>query len=527
MKITEQKTLFAFDCGATNWRLYRSQYVVDEFEVQILGEPSPSPLTSFVDRRLPAVLLLSPDGTRLESYGENAQSQVDNEASRLHIRDYFKPCIGAHLEDHPQPHQLRYTNKQALDFTRIMLEAVLTQLLREKWQTGSFDERMIFTFAYPVHWQTDHDGVIYQEFSAMVRGCFPEDLKTNIRFVSEPEAAILSLQRQGHLQLLPPGKATLIIDVGGSTTDLVAGEVDPISGELIFVGRYGEPFGGGNYDSAIANSISDELLIPASAIGNDPSALLSLRNVAKRLKESLSRQLLFDPQTRHAPQRTVTLVMRDGEIYRGIIKLDEDRFNGITSHLSSSFDSLVEAGLREIGLKDEAYGQVVLVGGGSQLFSIYRTLEKRFEGTSLVLADNPEESVVLGASLEYEAEAAKKRPTLLFMQVDGINIEETPDIESQIFSLESESGTKFTLESGENRVGRSPENEIHLVSEKVSRLHAKLVVSEGKLEVVDLGSTNGSFVNGARLEKKERVTMQPDDEIRFGDRIFYIRTNTE
>ena len=74
MKTTEQKTLFAFDCGATNWRLYRSQYQVDDFEVQILGEPSPSPLTSFVDRRLPAVLLLSPDGTQLESYGENAQS---------------------------------------------------------------------------------------------------------------------------------------------------------------------------------------------------------------------------------------------------------------------------------------------------------------------------------------------------------------------------------------------------------------------------------------------------------------------
>ena len=116
MANSEQRTLFAFDCGATNWRLYRTQYDLVGNRVRLIGEPSPSPLTSFVDRRLPAVLQLSSDGNRLESYGENAQSQIDDETSRLHIRDYFKPCIGAHLEGNPQPHQLNYTHKQALEF---------------------------------------------------------------------------------------------------------------------------------------------------------------------------------------------------------------------------------------------------------------------------------------------------------------------------------------------------------------------------------------------------------------------------
>ena len=41
-----------------------------------------------------------------------------------------------------------------------------------------------------------------------------------------------------------------------STTDLVAGVVDPSTAELHFIGRYGEPFGGGHYDAIIANSIT-------------------------------------------------------------------------------------------------------------------------------------------------------------------------------------------------------------------------------------------------------------------------------
>ena len=529
MTNTEQRTLFAFDCGATNWRLYRTQYEVVGNRVRLIGEPSPSPLTSFVDRRLPAVLQLSPDGNRLESYGEIAQSLIDNENSRLHIRDYFKPCIGAHLEENPQPHQLKYTHKQALEFTRLMLEAVLAQLLREKWRRGSFDERLIFTFAYPVHWQTAHDGVIFEDFSAMVRGCFPPEVQENIRFVSEPEGAILSLQRQGHLQTLSPGKTTLIIDVGGSTTDLVAGEVDSSTGELLFIGRYGEAFGGGHYDVALARSISDELLIPASAMAEDPSALLSLRTVARRLKESLSRQLLFDRDTIQVPQRTVTLVMRDGEIYRSVVKMDKERFLTLTKSLSREFDHLIENGLVSIGLREDDIGQVVLVGGGGQLFSVYRALEKRFAGKDLVLADNPDESVVLGSSLEYGAAKAKARPSLLFMPAAAPEPEEPVsgvEEEAKEVLLEASNGDVVILLPGENKLGRAIDNHIQIVSEKISRNHAKLVVSEEVIGVIDLGSTNGTFVNETRLERNELFVLKPGDEVRFGDKRFHLKQSS-
>lgn len=523
MTTADQRTLFAFDCGATNWRLYRSQYEVFGSQASLIGEPTSSPLTSFLDRRLPAVLLLSPDGTRLESYGENAQSQVEDEANRLRIRDYFKPCIGNHLAADPQPHQLRFTHKQALEFTRLMLEAVLAQLLKEKWRTGSFDERLMFTFAYPVHWQTDHEGVIFEGFSTMVRGCFPEAIQENLRFVSEPEGAILSLQRQGHLRLQSPGKTTLIIDVGGSTTDLVAGEVHPSTGELLFIGRYGEAFGGGHYDAEVAKSIVDELLIPASAIADDPGALLSLRNVARRLKESLSRQLLFDQDTVQVPQRTITLVMRDGQIFRGVVRLDQARFQELTGALSEKFETLIETGLHSIGLQQEDIGQVVLVGGGAQLFAIYHMLERRFAGVDLVLADNPDECVVLGTSLEYGAESSKSRPSLVFMPDFDLATLQPLEVKGTSYKLESTDGEAFDLIAGENCVGRAITNEVHIVGEKVSRVHAKLAVSEGTVEVADLGSTNGTFVNGARLEVGQVMVLQPGDEIRFGNLRFHLK----
>ena len=520
MTIADQRTLFAFDCGATNWRLYRSQYEVIGNRARLQGEPSPSPLTSFVDRRLPAILQLSPDGVQLESYGEMAQSRVDDETSRARIRDYFKPCIGAHLADDPQPHQLRFTHGQALEFTRLMLEAVLAQLVKEKLRTGSFDERVMFSFAYPVHWQTDHEGVIFDDFTGMVRGCLPEDLHENIRFVSEPEGAILSLQRQGHLQQMTSGQATLIVDMGGSTTDLVAGEVEPSTGELFFIGRYGEAFGGGHYDLEIAKSLADELLIPASALADDPASLLSLRIVANRLKESLSRQLLFDSQAAHIPQRTVTLVMRDGEVFRGTVQLDEERFRDLTQDLGTRFEALLENGLNAIGLKDEEIGQIVLVGGGAQLFTIYRSIEARFESKDIILADNPDESVVSGISLEYGAATTRSRPSLVFMPDFEPALKESPSTEAPRFILVSDEGDAFGLASGENAIGRAPTNDISIQGEKISRFHAKLVVADIGVDALDLGSTNGTFLDGERLEANQVTPLKNGAQVRFGDQSF-------
>jgi len=235
--------------------------------------------------------------------------------------------------------------------------------------------------------------------------------------------------------------------------------------------------------------------------------------VAKRLKESLSRQLLFDDDTTRVPQRTVTLVMRDGEIFRGIVKLDKAKFQDISSGLSRIFTNLIENGLKAIDLTEDQIGQIVLVGGGSQLYSIYKHLESRFPGIDLILADNPDESVVVGTSLEYGAASERARPSLLFMgdieELAEELVKEPEQEEDQGYILESPLGDVIHLVEGENRVGRSAGNEIHIPAEKISRHHARLLIAGDTLELIDLGSTNGTFVNDARLDKNQPTPLNP------------------
>jgi len=57
-------------------------------------------------------------------------------------------------------------------------------------------------------------------------------------------------------------------------------------------------------------------------------------------------------------------------------------------------------------------------------------------------------------------------------------------------------GVEFRLGNGTHIVGRDAGAEIRLDSAKVSRQHARVVVSGADLTIEDLGSTNGTFVGG-------------------------------
>ena len=64
-------------------------------------------------------------------------------------------------------------------------------------------------------------------------------------------------------------------------------------------------------------------------------------------------------------------------------------------------------------------------------------------------------------------------------------------------------------------IGRSEESDIFLVDPSVSRNHATLVIENGVVDVEDLNSTNGTFVNGERIEAKRRVVS--GDVLTFGN----------
>ena len=73
---------------------------------------------------------------------------------------------------------------------------------------------------------------------------------------------------------------------------------------------------------------------------------------------------------------------------------------------------------------------------------------------------------------------------------------------------------RFELREGLQVVGRQSDCDIPILDTAVSRKHAELTVEQGEVKVRDLGSTNGSFLNGTRFT--DEVGVKPGDRLRFG-----------
>jgi pSer/pThr/pTyr-binding forkhead associated (FHA) protein len=72
----------------------------------------------------------------------------------------------------------------------------------------------------------------------------------------------------------------------------------------------------------------------------------------------------------------------------------------------------------------------------------------------------------------------------------------------------------FRLKSGAVKtVGRAPRADFILDVALVSRLHCRLTAADDQLEVLDLKSTNGTFVNDQRVE---HAKLANGDRLRIG-----------
>jgi pSer/pThr/pTyr-binding forkhead associated (FHA) protein len=84
----------------------------------------------------------------------------------------------------------------------------------------------------------------------------------------------------------------------------------------------------------------------------------------------------------------------------------------------------------------------------------------------------------------------------------------------QLPMLVEETGREHPLRPGTTVIGR--EGDISLADAKVSRRHAQIENSDGRLTVEDLGSTNGTKVGGDKLAPGEKRVLQGNEKISFG-----------
>lgn len=76
-----------------------------------------------------------------------------------------------------------------------------------------------------------------------------------------------------------------------------------------------------------------------------------------------------------------------------------------------------------------------------------------------------------------------------------------------MLKLNFKNGEHDSVELSQPRVtiGRDSQNTIVLTQEGISGFHAEIHMDKGKLFIVDLGSTNGTFINGRKLQGREEV----------------------
>ncbi len=81
-----------------------------------------------------------------------------------------------------------------------------------------------------------------------------------------------------------------------------------------------------------------------------------------------------------------------------------------------------------------------------------------------------------------------------------------------------ELGKKYILDEEEFTIGRDVKNNIVVDLDNVSRRHAKIICKAGKCFVVDLGSTNGTYLNDQ--EVLEETPLRSGDYVKVGGSIF-------
>ena len=85
-------------------------------------------------------------------------------------------------------------------------------------------------------------------------------------------------------------------------------------------------------------------------------------------------------------------------------------------------------------------------------------------------------------------------------------------------------GKVIAFADGAHTVGRDPDAALWIDSALISRQHARIVVREGSVTIEDLGSRNGTFVNGER--RTAAGPLNDGDEIRLGSISLSVRISS-
>ncbi|NWG21782.1 MAG: FHA domain-containing protein [Chloroflexi bacterium] len=85
-------------------------------------------------------------------------------------------------------------------------------------------------------------------------------------------------------------------------------------------------------------------------------------------------------------------------------------------------------------------------------------------------------------------------------------------------------GRRFPVGSQPLTLGRAADNQVVITSERASRHHAQVRLENGMIVLYDLGSSNGTLVNGQRVQ---RAVLRPGDLVEIGEEAFRVEAEPQ
>ncbi|HEU5162562.1 MAG TPA: FHA domain-containing protein, partial [Thermoanaerobaculia bacterium] len=162
------------------------------------------------------------------------------------------------------------------------------------------------------------------------------------------------------------------------------------------------------------------------------------------------------------------------------------------------------AGELKLLLRIDAKRNVEELAGGSAVAETVALLEKLL---ALGLIERGEERATPSVPVAPPKPAAETGPakTLSGRPAGGFS--------AACLTIHDDAKTSFPLFDPEYTIGRDASNDIAIPDRSISSRHARIRRTPDGYELEDLGSTNGSFVNGERIE---RAVLRNDDAVRLG-----------
>ncbi|MEI6501135.1 MAG: Hsp70 family protein, partial [Armatimonadota bacterium] len=377
---------------------------------------------------LPSVILIDPTGELLEELGKPAVRALLDPARRDRVRFEFKPCLGRSEQDLekqmeslvlelrcptceakipegftfcgkcgnklPDDYQqtlaeraLRYEREEAFGYAALLLAEVGKFLRRTTLGDSGWDAGDKIVIGVPVHWSEE----TRRQYAALVAKALGTD---QVEPVDEPRAALAEYlwRAAGEVHA---GDTVLVVDVGGGTTDLVAGVVQEdgtLGGD---VRSHGIRYGGADFDDRVVLWALRQVELPD---GVDEDQLAgALRPVCRSLKEELSDAIRRDPGN---SSHRVEMPFTSRELYTDLA-LDRATFESeeVAGPLIGLFAEALTKGLAEMGLRAEDVAHVILVGGGSNAYFVEDVAKAILKNARVVAGQQPEVAISRGLVL--------------------------------------------------------------------------------------------------------------------------------